>query len=96
MKSRNLKQLGIIGAVALMAAMSSATPSQAWVRVGCFACGGAAFAAGAVAGAAIAHPYIPPAYVYGAPVYGAPVYGGPVYPPYATCPIAGPVPYYCQ
>ena len=93
MATTALKQAGLAAVVALLAATSFAAPSQAWHR--CFACGGGAFAAGAIAGAALANPYYAPRYVYPAPAY-APYPYRPYYPPYAACPVVGPLPYYCR
>jgi hypothetical protein len=91
MNTKKMKRSGLVVLAALLSATAFTTSSQAWFRVGgCFACGGRAFAAGAIAGAAIARPiYYPPRYVYPVPAY-------PVYPPYATCPLVAPVPYYCR
>lgn len=91
---RKMKRTGAVVFAALSIATAFVSPSQAWFRAGgCFACGGRAFAAGAIAGAAIAGPlYYPPRYVYPVPAYSR----YPVYPPYATCPLIAPVPYYCR
>jgi hypothetical protein len=90
------------GAVALLAVVSLTTMSEsAYAWRGCWGCGG--FAAGAIAGAALSRPYYAPRYYYGGPpaivvapppviVNPAPVYSY----PYPTCPLVGPLPYYCR
>lgn len=98
--TRNLARKGAVALCAVAALTMMSESAYAW-RGGCWGCGG--FAAGAIAGAALSRPYYAPRYYYGGPVVVAPpVYSAPVYPSYPaytaypTCPLVGPLPYYCR
>jgi hypothetical protein len=97
--TRNLARKGAVALCAVAALTMMSESAYAWR--GCWGCGG--FAAGAIAGAALSRPYYAPRYYYGGPpaivvapppviVNPAPVYSY----PYPTCPLVGPLPYYCR